>query len=70
MGSFYEELSFQHYLQHTQEPLHIDLHLYLWVHREVCCDKISSIAVKSSAPQNKNAVSAFQISYRNYFRLP
>ena len=37
MGSFYTEVSFQHYLQH-----------YLWFHRQVCCDKILSMAVKSS----------------------
>ncbi len=49
IGSFYEEFSFwtlylQHYLGTTKSTKII---LCLWVHRQVCFDKISSIVVKT-----------------------
>ncbi len=47
-GLFYEECLFLHHLQHywgTTRP--IKTQLCLCVHRQVCCDKMSSIAVKS-----------------------
>ncbi len=44
----FEDFSFRHYLQHysgTTRPTVIQL--CLWIHWQVCCDKISSIAAYS-----------------------
>ncbi len=47
-GSFYEELSFQHYLQHYLETKRTtEIQSCLQVHRQMCCDKMSSVAIKS-----------------------
>ena len=46
LGRFMKpELSFRHYLQHYSEVQKYSL-MSLWIHRQVCCDKMS-IAVKS-----------------------
>ena len=46
--SLYEEHSFQHYLQHYSETVRTtEIQSCLQVHRQVCCDKMSSVAVKS-----------------------
>ncbi len=48
MGSFYEELSFQHYLQHHSGTTRTaERQSCLQVRRQVCCDKMSSVAIKS-----------------------
>ena len=46
--SFYEGISFRHYLQHYSGIIRsTEIQFYLWVHRPVCCNTISSITVKS-----------------------
>ncbi len=50
--SFYEELSFQHYLQHYSETKRTtEIQSCLQVHRPVCCGKMSSVAIKSQCYQ-------------------
>ncbi len=49
IGVVLEELLFQHYLQHniTQgTTTTTKILLCLWVHRQICCDKMSSVAIK------------------------
>ncbi len=52
---FYDELSFRHYLQHYSGITRAtEIKLCVCVHRQVCCDKISSIAVKSHKTRCQN----------------
>ncbi len=47
-GLFYEELSFQHYLQHySGTGRSTEIQSCLQIHRQICCDKMSSVAIKS-----------------------
>ncbi len=44
-----EELSFQHYFQHySGTTITTEIQSYLKVHRQVCCDIMSSVAIKNN----------------------
>ena len=66
---FYEELLFRHYLQYcsgTTRPT--DIQLCLWVHLQVRCDKIPSIAVNMSSSSSINCTSRI-VNMRLEFNL-
>ncbi len=69
-GSFYEELSFQHYLQHYSgtKKKKSEIQSCLQVHQQVRCDKIilSSIAIKSYKYQQEIAFRPVSNSFLLY----